>query len=246
MCYNKNMIEVKVTCAGLPGEKFEGPLDLLLNLIEKDELDITKVSLAYIADSYIEHIEKSENIHPRDVSDFLLIASKLLLIKSKTLLPYLYPDEEDEIQEFTDQLKMYKDFLAASVKIEEMLGKGNIMIAREFDRKALMPEAKFSPPQSLKPENLSSIFSLLLKSLRPMDKFKEQSLEPKMSLEQRIVAIKKIILDKVRVSFSKAIGDSSNKTDVVVSFLAMLELEKQREVFIEQDIVFGEIIINKC
>ncbi len=239
------MMEVKVVCAGLTGEKFEGPLDLLLKLIEKDELDITKVSLAYIADSYIEYIKKSENIHPRDVSDFLLIGSKLLLIKSKTLLPYLYPDEEDEIQEFTDQLKMYKDFLRASEEINKVLEKGSVMIAREFNKAALLPDAKFSPPEKLKDTDMSQVFSSLLKTLRPMDKFKEKTLKPKMSLEERIVFIKKMILDKARVSFTRAVEESS-KTDVVVSFLAMLELEKQREVFIEQDCVFGEIIINRC
>lgn len=233
------MIDVKV-------EKFEGPLDLLLKLIEKDELDITKVSLANIADSYIEHIEQSENIHPGDVSDFLLIASRLLLIKSKTLLPYLYPDEEEEIKEFTDQLKMYKEFVEASEKVSNVLEKGLVMVEREFNKSAFQSEERFSPPESLTKENLSTTFASLLKTLRPMAKLKEKSLEPKMSLEERVIHIKKLILDKARVSFSKAVGEAGSKTDVVVSFLAMLELEKQKEVYIEQEGVFGEIIINRC
>ncbi|MCK5416374.1 segregation/condensation protein A [Candidatus Parcubacteria bacterium] len=232
------MIEIKV-------EKFEGPLDLLLKLIEKEEMDITKVSLAYIADLYVEYIEKSDNIHPDDVSDFLLVASRLLLIKSRALLPYLYPEEE-EIQEFTDQLKMYKEFLEASIKVEEILLNGKMMLAREFSKNTLMLNVNFFPPKELKAKEMSLVFSDLVKQLRPLEKFKEKTLELQMSLEERIIFIKKIILNEVRISFDKAIGDQKNKTDIVVSFLAMLELEKQKEIFIEQEMAFGEIIINKC
>lgn len=233
------MIKVKV-------EKFEGPLDLLLKLIEDEEMDITKISLAYIADSYIEHIEKSENINPGDISDFLVVASRLLLIKSRALLPYLYPEEEEEIDEFTKQLKMYKEFLDASEKIEKIISEGNVMFAKEFNKAALIPDARFSPPEKLTKDEMKSVFVNLLKTLRPLDKFKERTIEPVMSLEEKIISIKKEVLESVRISFTRLIKNTKNKTEIVVSFLAMLELEKQREVYVEQEEVFGEIIINRC
>ena len=93
-------------------DKFQGPLGLLLQLIEKEELDITEVSLAKISDQYIDSIKNTKNIDPGETADFLVIAAKLLFIKSKALLPYLYPEEEnEEIEELESQLRMYKEFL---------------------------------------------------------------------------------------------------------------------------------------
>ena len=91
-------------------DKFEGPLGLLLQLIEKEEMDITEISLAKIADQYIEYIRSYKGIGPEEMADFLVVAAKLLLIKSRALLPFLKGEAEEEIQEFEHQLRMYKEF----------------------------------------------------------------------------------------------------------------------------------------
>ena len=110
---------------------FEGPLGLLLQLIEKEEMDITQVSLAKIADQYIEYINEADNINPEEMADFLVVATRLLLIKSKALLPFLYPEEEEEIKDLEFQLKMYKEFLEAMKKIEALIGRKRFMFPRK-------------------------------------------------------------------------------------------------------------------
>ena len=80
-------------------EKFEGPLSLLLKMIEQEELDITEINLAGIADQYIEYIKNNNNISPDNMADFLVIAAKLLFIKSKALLPYIYAEEEEDLED---------------------------------------------------------------------------------------------------------------------------------------------------
>ena len=133
-------------------EQFNGPLDLLLKLIEKEELDITQISLAKITDQYIEYIKSTSYIKPEDMADFLVMAARLLLIKSKALFPYLQFGEEDEdVEELERQLKMYKEFIEATKKIEVMIGKKKFMFMREFNRKYILNNLvnNFSPPKSL-------------------------------------------------------------------------------------------------
>src|SRR5574344_1562914 len=104
-------------------EKFEGPLGILLKLIEQEELDITEIALASIADEFLAYVETSENIGPEEMADFLVMAARLLYIKSKALLPYLVSaEEEEEITELENQLKMYKEFVDASSKIAQLVG----------------------------------------------------------------------------------------------------------------------------
>jgi len=101
-------------------EQFQGPLDLLLRLIEKEKLDITEVALSKVTEQYLKHLELIEESLPEDLADFLVIATKLLYIKSKALLPYLYPEDDDET-DLAEQLKMYKLFLEAAKKLDQTI-----------------------------------------------------------------------------------------------------------------------------
>lgn len=227
-------------------EKFEGPLALLLQLIEKEEMDITQVSLAKVADQYVAYLKQAKNIKPDEMADFLVVAARLLLIKSKALLPYLYPEEEEEIQELEDQLKMYREFLEATKKIEKMLGKKTFMFPREFNRKAIMNlNNTFSPPKKLKAEDLRQVFSDLLSRLRPAEKLEEKTLEHLVNIEDKILSIQNLLLERIKVSFNKVLTSANNKTEIVVSFLAILEMMRQREVLLTQDELFAEIIIER-
>lgn len=227
-------------------EKFEGPLALLFQLIEKEEMDITEVSLAKIADQYVNYIRSAGNIGPDEMADFLVVAARLLLIKSKALLPYLYPEEEKEIEELEQQLRMYKEFIEAAKKIEAMLGKKKFMFVREFNRKAVLANINlFSPPKNLKIEDLKSIFEDLLGRIQPPEKLEEEMLDKKISIEEKILSIQNMLLDRIKTSFNKIIANAKNRTEIIVSFLAMLELIKQRDIMVEQDGLFEEIIINK-
>ncbi|MBU4217192.1 segregation/condensation protein A [Candidatus Parcubacteria bacterium] len=229
-------------------EKFEGPLDLLLKLIEKEEMDITKISLAAIADQYVEFVKKSTQISPGDVADFLFIAARLLYIKSRALLPFLQQDEEEEedLEEFEKQLKIYKEYLEAAKSVEDILATQRFMFVREFNKKAILNNTNsFSPPKDLKMIDLKNTFEELLARIKPVKKLTEEVLEYKVSIEERIANIQKMFLNKVKTSFDKLIENCSSKADVVVSFLAVLELMRQRELVLDQEDLFGEITISR-
>lgn len=228
-------------------EKFEGPLALLLQLIEQEELDITQISLARVADQYIGYIRAATDIDPEEMADFLVVAARLLLIKSKALLPYLFPEEEAEIKDLENQLKMYKEFLEAAKKVQKILGKKRFMFARPFSRKALFFADKFfSPPKKLKSDDLAMVFRDIIGRLKPLAQdLAEERLERKINIEEKIYAIQQSLLSRLKVGFNKILAEAKSKTEVIVSFLAMLELIKRHEVFVEQGELFGEIEINK-
>ena len=227
-------------------EKFEGPLSLLLQLIEKEKMDVTQVSLANVAGQYVYYIREAKNIIPEEMADFLVVAARLLLIKSKALLPYLYPEEEEDIQDFEDQLKMYREFLEATRKLEKILGKKKFMFAREFNRKSVLNQtSSFSPPKNIKIKDIKEVFSDLLFRSRPEEKLEEEILDCKINIEDKIISIQNNLLSRVNMSFNKIIAGAKNKTEIVVSFLAILELMRQREIILNQDGLFTEILIEK-
>ena len=184
-------------------EKFEGPLGLLLQLIEKEELDITEICLAKIADQYIDYIRSSQQMKPEEIADFLVVAAKLLLIKSRALLPFLKGEAEEEIREFEDQLRMYQEFLAAAKKIEAIIGKKRFSFTREFNRQAILANADiFSPPKKLTAGDLSGLFNEIIKNVKPPELLEEKKLEQTVNIEDKILTIQRILIDRLRVSFN--------------------------------------------
>jgi segregation and condensation protein A len=225
---------------------FSGPLDLLLKLIEKEEMDITQISLAKIADQYINYIRSASNIKPEDMADFLVIAARLLLIKSKALFPYLLPEEDEEVEDLERQLKMYKEFIDAMKVIEKMLGKKKFMFNREFNRKIVLNSLNFfSPPKNMKSGDLEMIFNDLLGKIKSVPELEEEFIERTVSIEEKIIAIQDFISAVSHTNFSSILTDSNSKTDIIVSFLALLELIKQNNVTVSQDGLFGEIEIDR-
>ncbi len=129
-------------------EKFEGPLDLLLSLIEKEKLDITQVSLAQVADQYLAYIRDEESLSLENLSAFLTIAARLILIKSRALLPVLdFSDEEEEAMEDLEyQLKAYRLFREASQALGTMFLQSRGAWAREG---YLGTQVVFYPPKDI-------------------------------------------------------------------------------------------------
>lgn len=228
-------------------EKFQGPLGILLKLIEQEEMDITEIALAKIADEYLAYIETAGNIGPEEMADFLVIAAKLLFIKSKALLPYLISaEEEEEITELEGRLRMYKEFIEASVKIAELIGAKKFLFSplvlnKNFRRFKVATPA-FNAPSNLDSALLQEKFLALLGRLMVKEeKLDEKRLEPKISIDERIDHIRKLLAQKLRFSFSQFLKGAKSKTEVIVSFLAVLELAKQRELLFEQGELFSEI-----
>jgi len=224
-------------------EKFEGPLDLLLKLIEGEELNISEISLAHIADQYIEYMEKMENLCPTELADFLVVAAKLLWIKSKALLPSLETGEEDD-SDLARQLLIYKEYRDASLVIYKMILKRHFTFAREK-----MPlqagEVFFNPPTWLVKEKLRVVLQEILADLEPIVRMPRGLIKGAVSIKEQIQQIRDLIKKNAEISFESLIRKAKNKVEVIVNFLALLELLKQRAVTVTQKKMFGNIHIKK-
>jgi len=224
-------------------EQFQGPLDLLLRLIEKEKLDITEVALSKVTEQYLKHLELIEESLPEDLADFLVIATKLLYIKSKALLPYLYPEDDDET-DLAEQLKMYKLFLEAAKKLDQTIKSKKILYPKEQLRLIDM-EVKFSPPKKLTKTDLKKTFIQILKKLEPIVRLPQVALTRVVSLKEKLADIQALIFTRVKMSFNELLEGAEDRTEVVVIFLAILELTKQKIVKVEQAGNFSEISIEK-
>ncbi len=222
-------------------DQFEGPLDLLLRLIEDEKLDITTISLAKVTDQYLAFIEHEEQLPADEIADFLIVAAKLIYIKSKYLLPALEVEEEDGI-DLELQLKLYREYYRASKVILKMLGKKKFSYVRTVPLK-LPREAGFHPPKNATPETMAEAFWAALGRIEVIIRLPKIVLKTAVSIRDKIASLR-AALEKGIVSFHR-FYDSSNKQDVIVSFLAMLELVKMRDIDVEQDGLFTEITIRK-
>lgn len=225
-------------------EQFEGPLDLLLQLIEQNKLDITKLSLSKITDEYI-HIlhDASKDISLDELADFLVVAAKLLLIKSKALMPYLSWDEEDEDGDLEKQLKMYEEYLEAAKAIQKIISKKRFLYFREKFLAA--KEVGFHPPQGITGNKMAMMFQGIINGLVPILNFPKSVIKRTINIQEKISRIRSLITERANIHFSKILKEAKNKTEVIVSFLAILELMKQREVVVSQENVFEEIVIER-
>lgn len=225
-------------------EQFEGPLDLLLKLIEREEFDISQVSLSKVTEQYIEYVQKlEEKLNPDELADFLVVATRLLLIKSKMLLPELALDTEDTSEELERQLKMYKAFLEAAEAIENRIKKGGFLYFREKLPKEL--GGIFCPPRNIDQKVLARVFSEIIGELELIPKLKEKSIRKVISIKQKIAEILAEIIRGAQLLFTDLIKGAHNRSEVVVSFLAVLELVKQKQVAVVQEDGFGEIKIER-
>jgi segregation and condensation protein A len=224
-------------------EQFEGPLELLLSLIEDRKLDITKVSLGSVADQYLERLAADKDaISLENLSSFLVIAARLILIKSKMLLPVLeFTDEEEEAMEDLEvRLIEYRRFREVAEKIVVMIRLGRRSFPRE---KFLRAMEVFIPPKGITPESLRRHFESVLGEIPLPERIVEETIEEIMSLEERIASLQVSLRDRAEHSFREISSSATNRMEVIVSFLAILELVKQRYVVVDQGDAFGDIRI---
>jgi len=224
-------------------EQFEGPLDALLQLIEMEKLDISEVSLATVTDDYIKLLEANPDLPPEELADFLVVASKLLLLKSKTLLPYLqFGTDDDDGPDLESQLRIYKSYLDASKVVEEMVGHRRFLYVHE---KLPAVEIGFSPPQKLTVVQMRDLFVGVIKRLEPIIKPKREVLERTVSIHDKIKQIQDMMSRTSKISFRTLVETASSRLEIIVSFLALLELVKQRNVQVTQTGRFDDIAIVK-
>ncbi len=220
-------------------EVFEGPMDLLLSLIEKRKLLINDVSLAKVSDDFISYIQNREAFPIKDATDFLVIASMLLLIKSKSLLPMLDLSEEEktDIHDLELKLKIYKKLKELSLHIKDNFGKKIIFFpnARKFN-------PVFSPSPEMNKENLAKIISDVINNFPKLEKKPQVKIAKAISLEEMITNLTEHVKKHLKMGFKEFSGmGKSDKVNVIVSFLAMLELVKQGIIEASQEKKFDDI-----
>jgi len=221
-------------------EKFEGPLELLLELIEKEQLKITELSLAHVSDQYLDFIKNNENIHLDNLSDFLSVAAKLILIKSRALLPFLEftEEEEEEIKDLTKQLEEYKKFKEASLQLGKIAGFKRISYAREGFAGV---KSIFYPPENVNVFDFKKYFLYILAEIPVIEKLENEVVRDIVTLEEKINDLQNVLRQRVETSFAEVTANAKDKIEVIVSFLAVLEMVKQRIIDVEQGQLFNEI-----
>lgn len=221
-------------------ESFEGPLDLLLDLIEKRKLFISDISLAKVTDDFISHIKQFEVMPMGESAQFILVASTLLLIKSKSLLPGLTLTEEEQgdIRDLETRLKIYKRIKEASSHVRDLFGKE--IIFGQSQARPVIPVFAPSPEFSL--EKALSSLKDLINRLPKRESIPHHILKKVVSLEEMIGTLTTRITTHLRMSFNEFTKEhKENRVNVIVSFLAMLELVKEGILMVSQESAFGDI-----
>ncbi len=231
--------------------KFEGPLDLLLDLIEKKKLHINDVSLAEVTDGYVAYIENLSNFPTEEVVSFITIASTLILIKSISLLPTLSISQEEgqDIEDLQERLRILKDIKEKGLKIKELFGANIIFMAE--DRKNT--QSIFSPTEEVAIQNFLISMRGLISALPKKEVLQEAIVKKIISLEEAIEGLIERVQKDLRISFSKLneritstdpVERKALKVNVIISFLAVLELVKRGIVLVRQDEHFRDIDIE--
>lgn len=227
-------------------QDFEGPLDLLLRLIESEKMDVTKVSLANVADEFLKYLESLENVSAEKLSEFLDVASKIILIKSKVLLPQLKltEEEQEDIEELEKRLKEYQTFKKLSFGIKDLAHSDKRGFKR--DTQTTPDITLFDPPESVDKDLLFKLFREVLSRIPKEKEDKPKAeVEPVVSIEDKINEIDKHFAVKDTLNFSSWLKKSKAKVEVIVGFLAILELLKLKKITVEQNDNFSDIIITK-
>ena len=222
---------------------YQGPLDLLLQLIENAELDITTLALAQVTDQYLKHLEDMKNIIPDEISAFLVIAAKLIQIKSESLLPQQssVKEEIDLGDELARQLIAYKRYK----EIADILAERKELGYQTFIRIS-PPEVDIKEHLDLGDFGVNELFSLASSIF--LKDIERQSIStvverPKITIKDKINQISEYFKGSDELTFREFLGDYYSRLDIVISFLALLELIKGDFIQFVQEDIFDDIKI---
>lgn len=230
----------------LKQEKFEGPFELLIKLIEKEKLAISDISLAKVTDEYMAHVKALElgKRDPEELAEFLVVAAHLMLIKSRSLLPSLAltEDEEQSIDDLEKRLAEFKKLREIVQELKTMEQAHPVMRSRES---FIAFEPIFYPPPKLTLENMERAFGAFLAALPKVQKLAEEKLKRVISLQEKINHVRNFFMNSVEKAFSELVGGSKEKVEIIVSFLAILELAREHFIDLNQNELFADITIKR-
>lgn len=224
-------------------DAFEGPLELLLELVEKRKLLINDISLASVTDEYMQHVSAMQELSLPNTSQFVALAATLLLIKSKSLLPVLELTEEEEegIEDLEARLKLYKIYRDATTTIVERFG---VKVAHERlfvrDMNPLFVTDQYTTVSALHAAVAEVIRNLPVKEVKPKVQVRKV-----VSLEEMIDRLHRRIEESMKLRFSELVENQAEKVEVIVGFLAVLESVKQGSILVAQMERFSDIEIER-
>jgi segregation and condensation protein A len=232
-------------------EVFEGPLDLLLYLIKRDEVDIYDISIERITKEYLEFMNTFQTLNIELAGEFIVMAATLLYIKSRTLLPRDQQLPEDDAEEddprwdLIRQLVEYKKFKEAAERLRERESLQEAL----FPRSPVVPE--LAPAENLLVEevgifDLIRAFQKVLKRLETKPEDLREIFEENFTVGDKIESIMRRTADGVPLRFEELFGETASRTEVVVTFLAMLELIRMKQLRVRQEGNFEEIWIERA
>ena len=226
-------------------EDFEGPLDLLLHLIKEKKMDLLNLKIEIIIDEYLKFIDKMEEMNLDIASSYLIMASELIEMKSKLLIPRVEDEEEEEEidpkEELVNRLIEYQKYKELTEDFKEL----------EYERKQIFTRL----PENLKEysdtntivnnsditlEDLLNAFQKFLERKKLEQPLHTKITKKEMSIEERSVSIRNILKTKKKVNFLE-LFDVLNKEYVIVTFLAILEMARKNELRISQESEYGDI-----
>ena len=238
-----NKIQIKI-------ENFEGPLDLLCHLIDKNKMDIYDINLDEITNQYIEYINQMKKHKLAVSSEFLIMASTLLLIKSKGLLPNTENSNEEELteEELIKRIIEYKKYKEITIKLKEMY---NEYSKRVFRNKENIELPKQTLEKNYDKEIISSLYEKIIKSYKDKINLNAQNIE-RIAIKDTYTVGSKVkemfreLIRKPKFIFNKMYTLSKcNKVEVVTAFTGLLELSRRNKVQTTQEELFGDITVEK-
>lgn len=233
-----------MTTFRLAAVEFEGPLDLLLSLIEDKKLDITNVALAEVTQQFLEHVRKLESTSPIVLADYLAVAAKLLVIKSKAILPDLVTpeDEPDAARDLESQLRVYKQYK----DIARGLGKFIDKSGQSFVRQSVFAQrVSFFPDSAVNQSVMKSAMNRILTSLSELESLPEARIREAVSIQEKITHLQNMLTESIETRLSHVLSTAKSRHEAIVTFLALLELIKQRILTVEQEASFADITIKR-
>jgi segregation and condensation protein A len=225
-------------------QQFEGPLDLLLRLIEERQLDITQLALAQVTEQFLQYIKQLEIVDPTLLADYLTIAAKLLVIKSKAILPTLEvePEEEEAAFDLEAKLLLYKQFKEVAKYFKRLDNRRK----QSFLRNVTFEERiNFYPDPTITTKELHQIIIGVLNGLKELDALPKAKIKEVISIQEKINHLRNYLSNQVETKLSDLLKTAKNKSEVIVTFLALLELIKQRILTAEQEVLFADVTIKK-
>ena len=222
-------------------EAYQGPFEVLLELIEARKLLVNDLALARITEDFITHLRSQAAFPVEETANFIQIAATLLLIKSKSLIPDLTLTQEEsaDVDDLKRRLEAYEKVRDAARELARIFGKTVLLPAGERP-----PEPSFAPARDLSKETLEAALARVLAAREAVEELPEARVKPLVTIEEMMERLAERAERAMTLSFNEFSKNVKEKVEIIVSFLALLELVKRGAVAAEQHDLYGDLHIN--